>query len=109
MFNSINLNFSSSLGCNLLDPYCIAVITIASSEVILAIDEWTKELSIPHLILSLDLDPCRVTSANSLHLAPAGPIKGNVIDILIQKVLQWKELVFIYDDYLGQCCLVYIC
>ncbi|BFZ02739.1 hypothetical protein BsWGS_05778 [Bradybaena similaris] len=95
-------------GCNLLDPHCAAVITIAGSPVVLAIDEWTKELSIPHLILSLDPAPCRVTSSNSLHLAPAGPIKGNVIDILIQKVLQWKELVFIYDDYLDMVQLAHL-
>ncbi|CAG5132017.1 unnamed protein product, partial [Candidula unifasciata] len=88
------------LGCHLLDPYCAAVIIIASNPIVLVIDDWTEELSLPHLILSMDISPCHVTSSNSLHLAPVGPIKGDVIDVLIQTVLQWKELVLIYDDYL---------
>ncbi|XP_012934736.1 glutamate receptor ionotropic, delta-1, partial [Aplysia californica] len=51
-------------------------------------------------MLDLDLTPCPAVSSTSIHLMPPRHLRSEIMRLLVQKIWKWKEILFIYDNFL---------
>ncbi|KAK0048004.1 glutamate receptor ionotropic delta-1, partial [Biomphalaria pfeifferi] len=86
--------------CNVLSPKCVAVLSIVTCPLVSAMDFWAGKHSVPHVVYPIDADNCGSQTPHSLQLSPHDQVHSQILRTLIQRLWAWREVVFIFDDYL---------